>query len=144
MLTLEQFLAEIGRAGVTASREAAEHAQASFRGYFDADGKPLTVKLQINGAAVEVPVVCLMPATAMTLKKIRVKFESEVDLSQVKPAKGEAEGNPHIGLRLTRGLFKRGTSVEVDALFRQTQEPEAVEKIRDRLNTILWRALNVT
>ena len=149
MISLSEFLSSIGRAGTTAAQAAAVHNQDIFRSHFKKgkDGVlvPRMVAFEIDGRQVEVPAVSLVPNKRLELERIKVEFESEVDLTPegtIRGGKLVSRGNPELELSLKNGLFKASTRIQVVATFVAADEPEAAEKLRDRINTVLGRLLD--
>jgi len=96
-----------------------------------------TIDLRIGENVQSAPLFGLTNRRGMDLDKMRIEFATNVDLSESGLVGSDGvtvEGNPHIGIGLTRGLFQRGTEVKVTAEFKLAEDVETLEAIRDKLN----------
>lgn len=140
-VSLEEFLAQIGQAGVHAAHHVSEYATDRIRQYCDVDDDgvmtPKTVKLTVNKRIVEVPLITLVPVGSLRMRDLVVEMDSTLDLRNLTGEKqsqeGGAEGVPPMSLSLKRDFLGRSAEVKVRAHFKLGEPLESVETIRDSM-----------
>ena len=139
-ISFDGLLARIGEAAIHAQRRAATAAVKRWEDMCDTDDDgnliPKHMDIKIGDTSVEVPELSLSHPSVMPLTSLKVKFETQVDLSSVNKNRGEglAESpSPVISVTPKRGLFSKATHFEVEATFELTEPPESLEVLRDAL-----------
>lgn len=156
-VAFQDMLADIGEAAMHVQRMAATAAIRRWRDMCDEgdDGvlTPKQIQVKVDeDKVVGIPEISMAHPSVMPLEELKVKFEAEVDMASIRPrrrsrrrgAEEQPEGVPKPQLKMTtkRGLFKKSTHFEVEALFRLTEPPESIEALRDTLANQVKDALN--
>ena len=137
-ISFDGMLARIGEAAIHAQRRAATAAAQRWEDMCekDEDGNlvPKTMPIKLDDKVIHVPELALSHPSVMPLKTLKVKFETQVDLSSMGKGKEVIGGeSPVITVTPKRGLFNRATHFEVEAIFELTDPPESLELLRDEL-----------
>ena len=153
-MTLHDLLAEIGRAGVTASEACRDAIEQRLASMFNADGSPRTRTVTILGNQVDVPIAALAPGSVLDMETLCVDFEAEVTLPMTEADKGLKKNattakreavdivpGAALSLDMRQGLIKRSTRFKVSAQFRMGEPPETVEALRDSLTELVRNQL---
>ena len=150
-MTLHDLLAEIGRAGVTASEACRDAIEQRLASMFNEDGSPRTLRVTILDRPVDVPIAALAPGSTLDMDTLCVDFEAEVTLpmpaaadkglkKNATTAKREAVElvpGAALSLDMRQGLIKRSTRFKVSAQFKMGEPPETVETLRDSLTELV-------
>lgn len=147
MISLSDFLSEIGRAGLIAAKASSEANLARFLDYWEKGPddvlQPVEVEVLVAGKTLKIPKLVLTPTKRMGLEELAVEFESEIVLDSGDDLKGNGPEPSDIQLTLSHGFFgTHKTKIHVKAIFKVEDEPEAMAKIQDRVNIALGKALN--
>ena len=153
-MTLHDLLAEIGRAGVTASEACRDAIEKRLVSMFNEDGSPRTLRVTILDRPVDVPIATLAPGSTLDMSTLCVDFEAEVTLPMTPADKGlkknattakreavELVPGATLSLDMRQGLIKRSTRFKVSAQFKMGEPPETVEALRDSLTELVRNQL---
>ena len=153
-MTLHDLLAEIGRAGVTASEACRDAIEKRLASMFNEDGSPRTLRVTILDRPVDVPIAALAPGSTLDMDTLCVDFEAEVTLPMTPADKGlkknattakreavELVPGATLSLDMRQGLIKRSTRFKVSAQFKMGEPPETVEALRDSLTELVRNQL---
>ena len=161
-MTLEDFLAQIGKAAIHAQRMAATAAEQRWRDLCDEevqeDGtiihRPKSMRIDLGDQVVDVSLLSLTYPAIMPMKSLVIEFAAQVDfgskksprrrnIKEVASAAATDENiMPDIEITAKRGLFKRASEISVTAKYELVEPPEALEVVRDALANNVKNQLN--
>lgn len=143
-ISLEEFLAQIGQAGVHAAHQCSESATQRIQQYCDVDENgvltPKMLQLVINDRVVEVPLLTLVPVGSLRMRDLTVELDSTLDLRALAGLSEDGKVPP-VSLSLKRNLLGRTADVKVRAQFRLGDPLESVETLRDSMVMALKKML---
>ena len=143
-ISLEEFLAQIGQAGVHAAHQCSERATQRIQQYCDVDENgvltPKMLQLVINDRVVEVPLLTLVPVGSLRMRDLTVELDSTLDLRALAGLSEDGKVPP-VSLSLKRNLLGRTADVKVRAQFRLGDPLESVETLRDSMVMALKKML---
>ena len=122
-LQLVEALQEFALAGATAAESAAKSCSDTVFEFFEKDGKPKMVSMNLNGREVEIPLIVLVNPPSLRLSKTDMDFAVSVNI--------DADG---ICMHNHLNLLQRGIKVTIRMEFEGTDRPEGLELIREKLN----------
>ena len=135
-ITFDGLLARLGQAAIHAQRIASTSALKRWRDMCTVgdDGvlTPNMMHVRVDDKVIPIPELAMAHPSIMPLKELRVKFEAQVDLSSGTDDDGETIV-PTLSVTARRGMFKRNTHFEVEAVFELAEPPESIEVLRDAL-----------
>jgi len=143
-ISLEEFLGQIGQAGVHAAHQCSESATQRIQQYceVDEDGvlTPKMLQLMINDRVVEVPLLTLVPVGSLRMRDLTVELDSTLDLRALAGLSEDGK-TPPVSLSLKRNLLGRTADVKVRAQFRLGDPLESIEALRDSMVMALKKML---
>ena len=116
--------------------------------YFDKDGKPYMVTVQLPSGAngemktVNIPVITLVPHNGMAIKEVEIEMEvalSEGDLEEINKT-GFTDKKPSIIKRFLTDLSRRNKGskmAKIKVKFHGQDAPEGIARIKDSLVKII-------
>ena len=150
------FLAAVGHSGTVARLQCEKAAMASITRYIsepDQEGisELKTRKIRIGDTILNVPLLGLAPTEHLDLKGLEISFDTVVDMklpsephhdspddspddSPNASTDDSIQGNPKISIGLTKGLLKKGTEINIKAVYELREATETSEQIRDKIN----------
>ena len=135
VIRLADFLSHFAAAGGQAAQACARESKKHLMEFFDQEEgvlRPRTVKFETGGRTITVPLFALAQPSGVRFSRMQMQFSASVDVSR----DGEANVHNH------KGLLKRTVDVDVTLEFDATDNAEAIELIRERLNRELSRNLD--
>ena len=146
-MRLDDFLAQIGQAGMTAAREArlaaAHTLESELEPHPDRPGefrfRRIPVRLpgptlgEDNGPLVMLPKWGLLTGGNLDLGEMVATVEANIDISDDAPATGDVPASKCLSLEMKKGMFKRSAEVSVKMKFQMGGSPEALEVLRYEL-----------
>lgn len=148
-MKLDDFLAQIGQAGLTAARQARFAAAATLESELephpDRPGEFRFVRIPVrlpgptlgedNGPLVMLPRWGLLTGGNLDLGDMTATVEANIDISDdaSAPTNGDGPAAKCLSLEMKKGMFKRSAEVKVEMKFQMGGSPEALEVLRYEL-----------
>lgn len=133
-ISLEDLISTIARGATRAQWEVKEEERRHFAMLFEEaeDGtlKPTTFTLQLLEHKVLVPWLNTMHQDQFSIRKLKLKFDTSVDIQPVNSEK-DTEDKILITCSMKKGLFKRSTELSIEMDLESQSPTEGFEQIRD-------------
>tara|TARA_R100000656_G_scaffold43837_1_gene36177 strand:+ start:272 stop:661 length:390 start_codon:yes stop_codon:yes gene_type:complete len=123
--TVQNIFDSLYTAIVEAQKAVEEHHSESIRqSYFDKDGTPKTVKINLNGKEVEAPLFTLVPHNSLKIESCEIDLELNLD----------HDGDKALGCL---GKLRKGQMANIKIKFSSTGQAEGLARVGDNLTKLI-------
>ncbi|MAH46207.1 hypothetical protein CMI37_10280 [Candidatus Pacearchaeota archaeon] len=123
--TVQNIFDSLYTAIVEAQKAVEEHYSENIRQtYFDSDGTPKTVKMNLNGKEVSAPLFSLVPHNSLKIESCEIDLELNLD----------HDGEEALGCL---GKLRKGQMANIKIKFSSTNQAEGLARVGDNLTKLI-------
>lgn len=107
--------------------------------YFDLDGNPKTITLQINPKKLHVPIISLLPHKPIVVDEIELEFQANFDINDIKNKKSFDENDiQRASFNVDMKRNGRNKSVmDIKIKYKAGEVPEGYSRVMDEVQSII-------